>query len=90
MPPDEVLNEQAVLQQAKDEDVLLHDAGAVEAALLVHGQAEHAESLDEVVGAEVLESGLRARALAMSSAGSRASCDPASSMKSRMARTSSL
>ena len=41
-------------------DVLLHDAGAVEAALLAHGVAQHLESLDEVVGAEVVQAGLGA------------------------------
>ena len=70
--------------------VLLHDAGAVEAALLAHGPAQHVEPLDEVVGAEVVQAGLRRRPASMSAAGSRVSCDPASSMKSRMARTSSL
>ena len=60
MPPDEVLNQQPVLQQPEDEDVLLHDAGAVEATLLAHGVAQHLESPDEIVGAEVLESGFGA------------------------------
>ena len=61
MLPNEILDEQPILQQAEDEDVLLHDAGAVEAALLAHGVAQQPQSLDEVAGAEVLESGLRAR-----------------------------
>ena len=60
MLPNKILNEQPILQQAEDEDVLLHDAGAVEAALLAHGVAEQPQSLDEVAGAEVLEPGLRA------------------------------
>ena len=41
MSSNEVLDEQPVLQQAEDEDVLLHDAGAIEAALAAHGVAEH-------------------------------------------------
>ena len=40
--------------------VLLHDAGAVEAAFLAHGPAQHLEPLDEVAGAEVVKPGLGA------------------------------
>ena len=60
VPSDEVLNEEPVLQQSEDEDMLLHDAGTVEAAFLAHGTAEHLETLDEVAGAEVVKPGLRA------------------------------
>ena len=60
MPPDEVLNEQPVLQQPDDEDVLLHDSRAVEAAFPAHGFAQNPQSLDEVVGAEILQTGLGA------------------------------
>ena len=80
---DQVLNEESVLQQPEDEDVLLHDAGAVEAPFLAHGTTQQLETLDEVLCAVVVQSGLGAAA-AISSAGSSVSCDPASSMKSRI------
>ena len=61
VPAQEVLNQQAVLQQAEDEDVLLHDARSVEPALVAHGGTEQPEALDEVLGAEVLQAGLGPR-----------------------------
>ena len=58
VPPHEVLDQEAVLQQAQQEGVLLQDAGAVEAALVAHGAAEHVEAVDEVGRAEVVQPGL--------------------------------
>ena len=49
--PHEVLEEEPVLQQSRDEDVLLQHARPVEAALLPHGPAQDLEALHEVVGA---------------------------------------
>ena len=61
MTPHQVLNEQPVLQQSRDEGVLLEHARPVEAALLLHRPAQDAEALDEVVGPVVVEPRLRRR-----------------------------
>ena len=53
---DEVLNEEPVLQQSEQEHMLLHDAGSVEPSFVGHGAAEDTQSVDELLGAEVVES----------------------------------
>ena len=57
--PEQVLDQEAVLEQPQDERVLLHDARPVEPALLAHGAAQHVEAIHEVRGAEVVEARLR-------------------------------
>ena len=59
MTAQQVLDEQAVLQEAQDQRVLLEDAGGVEAALVAHGPAQHVEAVHEVGGPEVVQPGLR-------------------------------
>ena len=97
MAADEVLDEKPVPQQPRDEGVLLQDPGAVEATLLAHGTAQDPESLDEVVGAEVVQSGLRAGGRHEVGGLEDQPCarlfhevENGASMKSRMARTSAV
>ncbi len=59
----EVLDQEPVLEQPEQQGVLLQHAGAVEAALVAHGAAEHIEAFDEVRGTEVVQPGLGNRRL---------------------------